>query len=84
MRRVTLAPRLDWQDQVERLGFTFHTLDGETYWDESVAYAFSLEQIERDIEAPTEAIEQLCFAFIERARRRRNGADAAGDPSCAA
>lgn len=67
MRRVSLSPRPDWQDQVERLGFAFHTIDGETYWDESVAYAFTLEQIERDIEAPTDAIEQLCFAFIEKA-----------------
>ncbi len=67
MRRVTFPPRPDWQDQVERLGFAFHTIDGETYWDESAAYAFTLEQIERDIEAPTDAIEQLCFAFIEKA-----------------
>lgn len=67
MRRVTLPPRPDWTDQVERLGFAFHTIDGETYWDESAAYAFRLDEIERDIEAPTEAIEQLCFAFIEKA-----------------
>lgn len=67
MRRVPIAPRRDWQDQVERLGFAFHTIDGETYWDESAAYAFTLEQIERDIEAPTDAIEQLCFAFLETA-----------------
>ena len=67
MRRVTFQPRPDWQAQVERLGFAFHTIDGETYWDERAAYAFTLEQIERDIEAPTEAIEQLCFAFIEKA-----------------
>lgn len=67
MRRVSLSPRPDWPEQVERLGFAFHTIDGETYWDESAAYAFTLEQIERDIEAPTDAIEQLCFAFIEKA-----------------
>jgi len=67
MRRVTLPPRADWQAQVERLGFAFHSIDGATYWDESVAYAFTLEEIERDIEAPTEAIEQLCFAFIDKA-----------------
>jgi glutathionylspermidine synthase len=67
MRRVPITPRPDWQDQVERLGFAFHTIDGETYWDESVAYEFTLEEIERDIEAPTNAIEQLCFAFIEKA-----------------
>ncbi|WP_199091252.1 glutathionylspermidine synthase family protein [Bosea sp. ASV33] len=67
MRRVTLPPRPDWVEQVERLGFAFHTIDGETYWDESAAIAFTLEEIERDIEGPTEAIEQLCFAFIEKA-----------------
>jgi glutathionylspermidine synthase len=67
MRRVSLPPRPDWQAQVERLGFAFHTIDGETYWDESAAFAFTLEEIERDIEAPTEAIEQLCFAFIDKA-----------------
>lgn len=67
MRRVTLAPRRDWEAQVERLGFSFHTIDDATYWDESAAYEFTLEQIERDIEGPTEEIEQLCFAFIEKA-----------------
>jgi glutathionylspermidine synthase len=67
MRRVAISPRQDWREQVERLGFAFHTIDGETYWDETAAYAFTLEEIERDIEAPTEAIEQLCFAFIETA-----------------
>jgi glutathionylspermidine synthase len=67
MRRVSLPLRPDWQAQVERLGFAFHTIDGQTYWDESAAFAFTLEEIERDIEAPTEAIEQLCFAFIDKA-----------------
>lgn len=67
MRRVALTPRQDWRAQMERLGFAFHTIDGATYWDESAAYEFTLEQIERDIEGPTEAIEQLCFAFVETA-----------------
>lgn len=67
MRRVARPPRPNWQAEVERLGFSFHTIDGSTYWDESAAYEFTLEEIERDIEAPTEAIEQLCFAFIEQA-----------------
>ncbi|AMJ60120.1 glutathionylspermidine synthase family protein [Bosea sp. PAMC 26642] len=67
MRRIRLPARPNWQAEVERLGFAFHTIDGATYWDESVAYEFTLDEIERDIEAPTEAIEQLCFAFIEKA-----------------
>ncbi len=48
MQRLRVAPRKDWQAEVERLGFAYHTLDGETYWDESVAYSFSLKQIEED------------------------------------
>ena len=67
MQRLRVAPRKDWQTEVERLGFAYHTLDGETYWDESVAYAFSLKEIEEDIEGPTSEIEGLCFAFVERA-----------------
>ena len=67
MRRLATRPRRDWQGQVETLGFLFHTPDGQPYWDESVAYSFTLGQIEDDIEGPTGAIEELCFAFVERA-----------------
>jgi glutathionylspermidine synthase len=67
MHRLSPRPRRDWAAQVERLGFAFHTIDGEPYWDESAAYAFSLKEIETDIEGPTGEIEQLCFAFIARA-----------------
>ena len=32
------------------IGFTFHTIDGERYWDERAYYAFTLNEIERRIE----------------------------------
>jgi glutathionylspermidine synthase len=67
MRRLSVTPRRDWQAEVERLGFVFHTIDGEPYWDERAVYSFTLKQIEDDIEAPTGAIEELCFAFVDRA-----------------
>jgi glutathionylspermidine synthase len=53
MQRVAIAPRPDWKATAEKHGFRFHTIDGEVYWDESAYYAFTLEQIERDIERPT-------------------------------
>jgi glutathionylspermidine synthase len=37
----------------EREGFTFHYMDGELYWDESACYAFTMEEVERDLEEPT-------------------------------
>jgi glutathionylspermidine synthase len=39
---------------------------GEPYWDESAYYAFTLKQIEDDIEAPTEALHQMCLAAVDK------------------
>lgn len=52
MRRIVCPERDDWQATAVAMGFTFHTLSGERYWDESAYYAFSLEEIERGIEGP--------------------------------
>lgn len=65
MRRIAVAPRVDWQATAERYGFLFHTPDGTPYWDESAYYAFTLEQIERDIEAPTEELHQLALSLMD-------------------
>lgn len=65
MQRHLITPRSDWQQQAHEFGFNFHTLYGEPYWDESRYYAFSLAQIERDIEAPTEELQQMCLAAVE-------------------
>ena len=67
MRRLGPRRRRDWEARVERLGFSFHTPEGDTYWDESVAYSFTLKEIEEAIEAPTGEIEELCMAFVTRA-----------------
>ena len=67
MRRVSLPERAEWRDHAARAGFTFHTFDDEPYWDESAYYAFTLAEIEDDIEAPTRALHALCLAFAERA-----------------
>lgn len=63
MRRLTLPERPDWRATAERMGFTFHTAEGEKYWDESAAFAFSLREIEEDIEAPCAELEEMCLAF---------------------
>ncbi len=67
MRRVACDERANWRDIAERTGFTFHTINGERYWDERAYYAFTLEQIERDIEAPTAELDEMCRALVERA-----------------
>jgi glutathionylspermidine synthase len=45
----------------------FHTVNGERYWDESAYYAFSLREIEDDLEAPTAALDAMCGELVDRA-----------------
>lgn len=66
MQRFSIAPRPNWKTKAYEYGFKFHTLYGEPYWREDAYYAFSLDQIEQDIEAPTEELHQMCLAVAER------------------
>ena len=66
MFRIATPPRPDWQSLAEKMGFKFHTMYGEPYWDESAYYQFSLEQIEQDLEAPSEEIHQMCLDIVDR------------------
>jgi glutathionylspermidine synthase len=67
MRRIACEERPDWLRIAEETGFEFHTFEGERYWDERAYYAFTLEQIERDIEAPTAELEAMCRELVSRA-----------------
>lgn len=53
MRRFACGERPGWREIAGDAGFAFHTIDGEPYWDESHAYAFTLAEIEDDIEGPS-------------------------------
>ena len=46
MRRELLAPRSAWQQDMESIGFHYHTIDG-TYWDESRCYVFTESEIDQ-------------------------------------
>ncbi|WP_419174270.1 glutathionylspermidine synthase family protein [Desulfosediminicola sp.] len=64
MFRIPIAPRPDWERTAHNLGFKFHTLYGEPYWDETAYYQFTLEQIEKDLEGPTEEIHLMCMEVV--------------------
>lgn len=64
MRRIDVAPREGWQDIAKAEGFLFHLTDGRPYWDESAAIALTLEQVERDIEAPTDELNAMCMELV--------------------
>src|SRR5258707_7880303 len=67
MQRITCPERDDWRTTAEETGFDFHTIDGERYWDERAYYAFTLDEIERQIEEPTSEIDAMCLELVGRA-----------------
>src|ERR1700754_2594634 len=67
MQRIVCPERDDWRATAEACGFDFHTIDGERYWDERGYYAFTLDEIERRIEAPTGQIDEMCLALVSKA-----------------
>jgi|SRR5690554_5607708 len=65
MQRINSNERPNWREYAENVGFNFHTFDGEAYWDETAYYQFSLQQIEDDIEAPTEELHSMAMALVD-------------------
>ena len=67
MQRIIMEERTDWQAIAEDHGFTFHHYNGEQYWNEGAVYAFTLDQIERDIEDPSGELHAMCLDLVDRA-----------------
>jgi glutathionylspermidine synthase len=67
MRRLAVAERPDWERTAEAFGFNFHHMYGEKYWDETACFAFTLEEIEREIEEPSRELHALCLDLADRA-----------------
>lgn len=64
MRRVYAAARPDWRQAVEEVGLTYHTIDGDIYWDEAGWYEFSLREIE-NLEQATNVLHDLCLQAVQ-------------------
>ncbi|MGY5728106.1 glutathionylspermidine synthase family protein [Vibrio chemaguriensis] len=69
MFRREIQERENWRDLARQFGFGFHSMYDQPYWDESAYYQFTLEQIENDIEAPTEELHQMCLAIVDEVVR---------------
>jgi len=63
MKRITTTPRNNWQAEVEKLGFGFHTTN-VPYWDESAYYSFSMDEV-LHIEKATAELWDLCLGAVQ-------------------
>lgn len=69
MRRLDIRERSDWVETAEAYGFRFHHMYGQPYWDETACFAFTLEEVERDIEDPSAELHRMCLGLAEEACR---------------
>ncbi|HTH55539.1 MAG TPA: glutathionylspermidine synthase family protein [Cyclobacteriaceae bacterium] len=68
MKRHSIPSRHNWRTRVEQIGFSYHTLDGVTYWDETVYYEFSRPQTDV-VETSTRELYQLCLQAVDHVVR---------------
>jgi glutathionylspermidine synthase len=65
MQRIPVTPRDNWQQKVESVGLTFHTLEnGTPYWDEFAAYQFTAAEIDT-LEAAGNKLQEMCLAAAQ-------------------
>jgi glutathionylspermidine synthase len=64
MQRHRSNPRPDWREQVEALGFTYHSHDEGPYWDESAYYELTAEDVDT-LEAAANKLHYLCIEAAE-------------------
>jgi len=65
VKRIKTDERPGWDEKAEALGFTWRHLDGARYWDERAYYAFTLDEVERDIEAPAAELHAMCLELVD-------------------
>src|SRR4030088_1904074 len=62
MQRTPLNRPDNWQQKVESVGLTFHTLEnGTPYWDETAAYQFTAAEIDT-LEAAGNTLQEMSLA----------------------
>ncbi len=64
MRRIATTARENWQQKVESQGFYFHSLEDAPYWDESVYYQFTSQEVDL-LEKATYALDGMCLQAVQ-------------------
>ncbi|MEN3931438.1 glutathionylspermidine synthase family protein [Microvirga sp. W0021] len=69
MQRIKVKERPNWRKSAEESGFKYHTIDNLPYWDETAYYAFTLKEIEEQLEYPSQELHQMALDIVARAVR---------------
>jgi len=58
VQRESIAARAGWQQKVEALGLSYHTISDDIYWDESACYRFTAAEVDKLEDATAELHER--------------------------
>jgi glutathionylspermidine synthase len=64
MKQIQLQPRPNRVEELQRLEFKFEMLNGRRYWIDDYAYSFTLDQIEQDLEDPTNQLVAMTYEAV--------------------
>lgn len=67
-------PRPNWREKVEALGFDYHTIEGQLYWDESIAYEFTAAEVDI-LEEASQRLEEACLEAVDHIIAKKRYAD---------
>jgi glutathionylspermidine synthase len=65
MNRVAISPRHDWAAKVEEIGLTYHTPNGQKYWDESAYYQFTAAEVDK-LEKAGNDLHAMCIEAAQK------------------
>lgn len=66
---MVASERPDWERVARDMGFAFAHTGGERYWDERAWYRFTLEEVERGVEAPSAELHAMCLDLVDEVVR---------------
>jgi glutathionylspermidine synthase len=64
VERIAIAPRENWEQKVEALGFIFHTAPDQPYWNEAAYYRFTSGEI-KQLERATNELHEMCLQAVQ-------------------
>ncbi len=64
MERLKINPRKNWKTQLESIGFHYHTMDDQPYWNETACYYFRQNEIDA-LKIASLEIEKCCLEVVD-------------------
>jgi len=74
MKRLQIRKRDKWWEKCESVGMNYHTMESAIYWDESVCYEFTSQEVDK-LEAASDELHEMCISAAEHVIKKDRFSD---------